>query len=245
MVTTPARPRRRGLKWLVGGIAVAVLALVVGPFVYINFISEDPEPRLELTTPTSSATTTPAPGTTEAPAPDSAALTGTWVVGDGSTAGYRVDEVLFGQDNTATGRTSDVSGTMTIAGSTVTDGTFSVQLANVESGDDRRDNQFRGRIMDVAQFPTADFELTEPIDLPSIPAAGEKITVAATGALTLRGTTNAVTVELEAQRIADGIEVLGTVPITFADYGIPNPSRPGITTKDNGEMEFLLEFSRE
>ena len=33
-------------------------------------------------------------------------LAGTWKVGKGSTAGYRVQETLFGQSNTAVGRTT-------------------------------------------------------------------------------------------------------------------------------------------
>ena len=36
----------------------------------------------------------------------------------------------------------------------------------------------------------------------------------------------------------------GSIPITFADYGIPNPTKAGITTEDHGELEFLLVFSK-
>ena len=108
----PTRPsRRRGLKWLLGGLVVVALLVVVGPFVYINFIADDADPELRLTT--------EAPSTTIAPS-ERVELDGTWSVAIGSTAGYRVDEVLFGQNNTATGRTNAVEGTMTIDGTTVT-----------------------------------------------------------------------------------------------------------------------------
>ena len=38
------------------------------------------------------------------------AVAGTWQVSSGSVVGYRVNEVLAGQNNVAVGRTSDVSG---------------------------------------------------------------------------------------------------------------------------------------
>ena len=39
------------------------------------------------------------------------------------------------------------------------------------------------------------------------------------------------------------IGVLGNIPILFADYGIANPSRAGITTEDNGLLEFVIVFT--
>ena len=36
------------------------------------------------------------------------------------------------------------------------------------------------------------------------------------------------------------LEVSGQIPVTFADYQIPNPSFAGVTTKDHGILEFLL-----
>ena len=40
------------------------------------------------------------------------------------------------------------------------------------------------------------------------------------------------------------IEVSGTIPVKFADYQIDNPSTAGITTQDNGVVEFLLVFDK-
>jgi hypothetical protein len=36
------------------------------------------------------------------------------------------------------------------------------------------------------------------------------------------------------------ISVSGTIPVTFADYGIDNPSGGPATTSDSGSLEFLL-----
>jgi polyisoprenoid-binding protein YceI len=238
---------RRGLEWGIGVAVVLLLLGVGGPFVYVNFIADDADPRLELSGSDSSTTrpgdTRSAPSTTVAVDPADA-LSGTWSVTEGSEAQYRVEEILLGQNNTATGDTSEVDGTMTIDGSTVTAAEFTVDMASFESDEARRDNQFRGRIMNVAEFPTSRFELTAPIELGRVPGNREKITVTARGDLTLHGTTRAVEIELDAQRVGDVIEVLGTLPIEFSDYEIPNPSFAGITTEDNGEMEILLKLAR-
>jgi polyisoprenoid-binding protein YceI len=224
---------RKWLWFLTGAIAIVVVAVIAVPFVYIHFIEADPAPRLTLSTPSS----TKVPGAAQVP------LAGTWSTGSGSKAQYRVNEVLFGQDNTATGATSSVTGTVTIAGTTVKTADITVDLTTVKSDEDRRDSQFQGRIMNTAQFPNATFKLSQPIALGTAPKDGTPITVPATGDLTLRGVTKPVAVNLKAQRNGDTIEVQGTIPIVFADYQIPNPSFASITTDDHGELEVLLELT--
>jgi len=39
------------------------------------------------------------------------------------------------------------------------------------------------------------------------------------------------------------VKVAGTIPVTFADYDIPNPSFGPASTEDHGEIEFLLVLS--
>jgi polyisoprenoid-binding protein YceI len=77
-----------------------------------------------------------------------------------------------------------------------------------------------------------------------LPADGDTVTATAQGELTLHGTTKQVTVEVTAQRSGDSFEVSGSIPVTFADYDIPNPSFGAVTTEDNGEIEFLLTVDR-
>jgi polyisoprenoid-binding protein YceI len=173
-----------------------------------------------------------------------ASLDGTWNVDSGSQAGYRVKEVLFGQSTEAVGRTTAVTGQVTVSSRQVESGSFTVDLTKVTSDEDRRDSQFQGRIMDTAASPTATFKLLQPITLEQLPADGETVTTTAQGELTLHGTTKQVTVEVTAQRNGDGFEVSGSIPVTFADYDIPNPSFGAVTTEDNGEIEFLLTFAR-
>jgi len=53
-----------------------------------------------------------------------------------------------------------------------------------------------------------------------------------------------VTFDVQAQLKDGKIEVNGTIPIVFADYGIPNPSFGPASTEDNGVLEFLLVFTK-
>jgi len=183
------------------------------------------------------------PAQSAEPASDVAGFDGVWIPTTASEFGYRVDEVLGGVNVTAVGRSNQIAGSLTIEGATASvDAT--VEVENIVSDDSRRDGQFRGRIMDVANFPTANFRTTEPIEFGAIPADGEQVTAIANGELTLKGVTQAVTVEITAQASGAGIGVLGNIPITFTDYGIDNPSNPGVRLEDEGVVEFVLVFER-
>jgi polyisoprenoid-binding protein YceI len=224
-VSTNASPPRRWLRWVVGAVVVIVVLAVGVPFVYIHFIEGKAPAKLTLTT-TATGATVP--------------LDGSWVVGPGSLAGYRVGEVLLGQNNTAVGRTSTIDGSVEISGTTVTKATFTVDLVTIKSDESARDRQFQGRIMDTSKYPTATFTLTAParFSLPS--PSGSTISVPATGTLTMHGATKAVAVTLTARQSGATIQVLGSIPIVFADWGIPNPTTSIAKTQNHGTIEFLL-----
>ena len=233
---------KRHWKWFVA-VPVALVVLVLGgTFVYIHFVAPDPAPELSLSSVDPAGSTASAAGDPSATAAGN--VNGTWAVTDGSKVQYRVQEKLFGQDNTATGATTAVTGQLTVDGTTVNTGTFTVDMTKVASDESQRDGQFRGRIMDTSQFPTATFELTEPIQLGSIPDNGVQITVNATGKLTLHGTTKDVAFPITAQRNGAHLEANGTIPITFSDYGIDNPSGGPASVGNNGDLEFLLVFAK-
>jgi polyisoprenoid-binding protein YceI len=180
---------------------------------------------------------------TTAPGSGSTAGGGTWTATDASEVGYRVEEILFGVDTTAVGRTNQVTGSLTIDGTQVTAVEFEVDVASIASDESRRDSQFRGRIMSADEFPTATFVLTEPIELGTEPSDGVEVDATATGELTLRGSTQPVTFDVVAKQENGLIGVQGSIPVLFADYGIANPSFGGITTEDNGLVEFILVFA--
>lgn len=227
----------------IGAFIVLVVAAVGGPYVYIHFIEGKAPAPLSVNTSTSPASST-SPSATSSSA-SSTSLDGTWSVGSGSIVGYRVHETLLGQSNTATGRTSSVTGSLTVAGDTVTAGSFSADLTSVASDKSQRDHQFQGRIMNTATYPTATFKLTQPIALGSEPADGVTVTRQATGDLTLHGVTKSITFAVSVKKTGSTIAASGSVPIVFADYNIANPSFGGtVTTDDHGTLEFLLNFTK-
>ena len=234
-------PRTRNI--IIGVVVAVLLVTVVGPFVYINFIKDDPPERLSLDDVT---TTTAADGddATSSTGAEADGIDGTWAVADGSIVGYRIDETLFGQDSEAVGRSEGVTGEVAIEGTTVTDATFEVDMATFESGESQRDGQFENRIMEVAEFPTASFVLTAPVELGTVPADGEEITATATGDLTLHGVTREVSIDLVARSDGSTFAVDGTTTVTFSNYGIDDPSGGPASVGDEGELEVLLVFSR-
>jgi polyisoprenoid-binding protein YceI len=238
-----SRGPRRWLRWVIAAVVVVVLLAVGGPFVYFHFIAGSGPAPLSL-----KSTASPSASGTQSAAPvasggSPASVAGSWKVGSGSEVGYRVQEVLAGQSHTAVGRSSSVTGQLTIAGTTVQAASFSVKMSTIHTDSAQRDSQFDGRIMDVASYPTGTFTLAKPVSLTPLPAVGTVTTYAATGNLTLHGQTRSVTFPLKAERTASGISIQGSIPVLFSKWGIPNPSFTGfVTTQNNGILEFLLNF---
>ena len=229
----------RRWKLVIGVVVLAAVAVVGGPWAYINFVREPAADSF-----VSEATTTSL-GETSSTTSGFFALdpTGTWNVVAESQVGYRVNEVLFGQRVTAVGRTSGVTGSVTIADLTVTNAEFTADMTTVKSDDPRRDAQFESRIMDVLNYPTAGFVLTSPIAINPTALAGT-VTHQASGSLTLRGVSKPVNVTIVSTVRDSQILLAGEVAVVFADWSIPNPSIPGISTEDSGVLEFQLVLSR-
>jgi polyisoprenoid-binding protein YceI len=237
---------KRTAYWVIGGILGLVVLVSAGTFIYIHFIEGSAPKPLSLSdvTTTTSGSSSGNGTTTSAAGASSGAsvpIAGTWTVApSGSTVGYRVKEVLFGQDNTAVGRTNAVTGTVTISGTTVSKTTFTADMTKVSSDRSQRDHQFQGRIMDTSQYPTATFSLTSPVSIAPLPADKTVKSYAATGNLTMHGTTKSVTFTLQAERNGAQLDLNGSIPVKFSDWNIPNPSFGPITTEDHGQMEFLI-----
>jgi len=233
-------------------IGTAIVLLLVGGAVvlYLQVVRDDPDPRLGFTDSADAAAPGDAgsdtSGTSGVP-PRPADIEGTWVPVEGSQVGYRVmEDYLDGLgESEATGRTSAVTGSLAIDGTTVTEATFTADLTSLESNDPARDSQVQGRILNTDEFPDATFVLSEPIELAAAPAEGETVRADATGTLTLHGVTREVSFEAEGKALPDHLEVLATIPITFADFDIPNPSNAVVRTRDNGELEVLLVLERD
>ncbi|HMS89576.1 MAG TPA: YceI family protein [Acidimicrobiales bacterium] len=159
----------------------------------------------------------------------------------GSFVGFRIDEELAGVGATeAVGRTGDVSGGITIEGTTVTAGSFDVDLTTIPTNESRRDDRVQSALA-TDQFPTATFELTGPIELGAGAADGETVTATAVGDLTIKGTTQSIEMPIEAKLVEGTVVLVGSSEITFADFGVEVPSAPIVlSVADVGTLELQL-----
>ncbi len=161
--------------------------------------------------------------------------------------GFRIDEELANIGaKTVVGRTPDVTGTMALDGTTITSVEIDVDMTTLITDDSSRNGAIRNQAIETALFPDASFSLTSPIDLGSIPVAGEQIQVEATGELTLHGVTRTETIPLTAELQGDIIVVFGQLgPILLADYDIAEPRAAVVlSVEDNAIMELQLFFTR-
>jgi polyisoprenoid-binding protein YceI len=229
----------RTAKVVVGALAAVVVLVGAAGAWYVFRDSAESEASLQAVTGPSAA---PGNGSGRT-SPD-----GNWKVapGNGVFAGYRVNEVLFGQAKEATGRTGDVTGTMTVQGATIPAATVTANLKSLASDDTRRDRAIAASGLETARFPEASFKLTQPITLAAAPAAGAPVTATAQGELTLHGQTHPVSVPVTAQWDGDQIAVATQgkgVPVKFQDYGMEALSVPVAKTEDAGSFEFQLKFA--
>jgi polyisoprenoid-binding protein YceI len=244
--------------------AVVLLVLVTaGAYVaYDQVLSGDSVAPLALPSPSFDATVSGepsavasavagSPAASSEPAGSDGEVAGPWTVTTGSQAGYRVREQLAsvpaGSD--AVGRTSDVSGSITIesdgATTTLTGGTLTVDTTTIASDESRRDNRLRTEGLETDTFPTATFVITEPVEIPAAAAAGTATDVPLTGELTLHGVTRPVTIPVQA-RLVDGIiQVAGSITFPLADFEIVAPNVGGfiLSIADEGALEFAVNFT--
>ncbi len=159
--------------------------------------------------------------------------------------GFRVDEVLNSiGSTTAVGRTPEVSGSITIDGTSLTEVDIEADLTGLVSDSDMRDNRVQDALGTDAN-PTATFTLESPIELGEGAATGEVISVTTTGHLTINGVTNHVDVLIEAQLIDNQILVTGTTEVVFSDFGVAVPDSPSVlAVEDFGTVEVQLWLTR-
>ena len=243
-------------RWWIVALAAVVALVVAGGAVWYFVFRDDAPAEVSIDRATrgidsgQSDTTATSGGTAKG-----SGVEGTWNVDltigsfndfSSSFVGFRVQEQLVGIGaKTAVGRTPDVTGTMTILGTTVPNAAFEVDMTTLTTDDGRRDNAIRTQAIETDRFPKATFLLTQPIALGSIPADGEKIKIDASGDLTLHGVTKRITVPLEAERNGDVITVVGSLEVPFADYSISQPRAASVlSVEDKGVFEVQLHFTR-
>jgi polyisoprenoid-binding protein YceI len=178
-------------------------------------------------------------------------VAGQWTVTDGSIVGYRVREKLASlpAQSDAVGRTSDVTGSATLAASgdtvTVTAASFEADLTTLASDDGRRDRRIQQIGLESSRFPTGSFALTSPIQVPAAALNGETVDVTLVGDLTIHGVTKSVSIAAEARLNGDQVEVQGSLTFAFSEFGMTPPNIAGfVSVEDDATLEFLLVLAR-
>jgi polyisoprenoid-binding protein YceI len=227
-------------------ILIGVVALVVlagGGYALLAARGDDTPPPVSLGQ---------APRTTDDQAGTgggAATADGTWQVrsGDGTFVGYRIREQLafLSAPSDAVGRTSAVTGSMRIAGQQVQSASIEADLTQLRSDESRRDNAIRQRGLESDTFPTATFELTEPIAFDQVPTQGQAVDGQAKGKLTIHDTTRQVTWDLKGRWDGDTVRVTGSLPVSLPDYGVQPPRfGPVVSIQDTATVELQLTFER-
>jgi polyisoprenoid-binding protein YceI len=234
-------------RTLIGGVALAALAVIAatGAVVWYTVLRDDAPSRVSLNNALSSMDR----GTAGSQGSEAASLAGAWVLASGSDSfvGYRVKEELarIGA-TTAVGRTSTITATLVFDGSAITDVFVSADLTTLQSDSPMRDGQLRRQALETNTYPTATFDLTEPIILNEAPAEGVPLAATAVGDLTLHGVTRRVSIDVQGQRQNGLVVVVGSFDLAFADFNITPPKAASVlSVEDRGVLELQLVFRQE
>lgn len=218
-----ARRRRHWLRWTLGGIAALIVILLAAVAVAVKL---QPTPAPLALPPNPAAPTGP--------------VDGTWQVAPGSVAGFRIQQTVLLLTSEVVGRTTDLTGTVTVASGHATAANVQINLLALTTGDRKPAPQF-GISLDTKQYPIATVALAQPVPLDAA-LSGDVATVTATGTLTLHGVTRTVAVSLALRRDGANLDIAGQTPVAFKDYSLASPAGYGPigSVADHGIAEFLL-----
>jgi polyisoprenoid-binding protein YceI len=153
-------------------------------------------------------------------------------------------------ESDAVGRTSSVTGTLTLAPAanehTVTAAAFTVDVSTLTSDQPRRDQRVHDLGLESNRYPTATFTLASLIALPTLAVGGPPVRVSASGDLTIHGTTKAVTIPIDIQLLGPQIQAVGSLSFPFGLFNMVPPNIGGfVSVQGNVTMEFSLFFQRQ
>ncbi len=180
-------------------------------------------------------------------APVSTGVEGTYKIGPGSAAGYRVRELFVGglAKVDAVGRSEAVTGTVVLGrnGSAlqVQSVNAAVDMTKLVSDESRRDGRMRTTGIETDKFPTATFVSSTAVTLDPASEAGNPVKATVAGKLTLHGVTSDVQIPVDAQLRSGTLEIVGRLAINLKDYAIDPPEIADfVKADDDGAFEFKL-----
>jgi polyisoprenoid-binding protein YceI len=169
------------------------------------------------------------------------------IVPEESTATYEVGEVFFNQNNRfnlAVGVTHSVKGEINADLSNPPAsslGVIEVDISQLASDSDRRDNFIRNNGLQSSKFPVARFVPNKIDALPVSYQAGQTYTFKVSGDLTIKDITKPVTFDVTASLQENVLSGTATTKVLMSDYGVGPISLAGIL-KTEDEVKLSLKF---
>ena len=206
-----------------------------------------------LAAPTKAAATAPTTAATEPTQPAAAApVAPAAPAGDArlyridaaqSEARYEVGETFF-QGNrfvTAIGRTKGVAGDILIdlvepAKSQI--GDIVIDISQLQSDENRRDNYIRNNQLESAKYPQATFKTTALAGLPAKVNVGDEVSFTMTGDLTVKQTTKPVTWQVTLTLTDQGLKGTATTQVKMSDFSIGPIKLAMLETEDDVKLVF-------
>jgi polyisoprenoid-binding protein YceI len=167
------------------------------------------------------------------------------VTQDGSEARFFIDEVLFGQDKTVVGVTSDVSGEIRLdptnpSASEI--GPITINARDLTTDADRRNGAIRRFVLqserDENQYIT--FTPTAIANMPDAVTVGETFDFQVTGDLQIREVAREETFDVSVTPVSETeLTGLAVTTVLYPDYGLTIPEVPSVTwVADEVRLEF-------
>jgi polyisoprenoid-binding protein YceI len=221
----------RPMVKLAAALAVVVALLAGGGWLLLARRASPPVARLR-----------PGSGAGGAGPPD-----GEWVVARTGTGfvGYRIRERLgsISAPNDVVGRSRAVDGSLVIAGGAVTAAQVTVDMTQLRTDVESRDERMREDGLQTQAYPTATFRLTRPVPLRDV-SGGLVVDLRLPGDLTLHGVTRPVVFPVQARWDGAAIQVAGSMELRRPDFGLEVPSLVGFRIEEQGVVELELTLTR-
>ncbi len=143
--------------------------------------------------------------------------------------------------NLAIGRTKGVAGEIQVdlanpAKSQI--GTIVIDVSQLTSDEDRRDNFIRRTGLESSKYPQVTFKPTGIEGLPATVKPGDTLTLKVTGDMTVKETTKPVTWDVKLTVAADKVSGQAATEITLSDFGAGPIQLPMLSTEDNAKLVF-------
>jgi polyisoprenoid-binding protein YceI len=173
------------------------------------------------------------------------------VAPSGNEARYRVREQLLHHDlpNDAIGKTSAISGGITIAADGAIDTAASritIDVTSLKSDQERRDGYIQHRTLETEQYPTVVFvpRSVSGAKVP-LPASGDQSFDVA-GLLTVHGVTRPTVWHVKAKSSGNDVTGSGWTQFTFSDISLAQPHLPVLlSVADTIKLEYDFHLVRQ